>query len=143
MTSGQRRRERGGGAVTVPVAATLLVIFAVIGLAVDGVRKAQAIASADAIAQEAARAGGQAVRPGALVGGMVELDPAAAAAAAQQYLADAGVTGRVSVLGPDRIRVEVTTSQPTVLLSMVGVENITAEGSAEALLVPTPAGAGP
>jgi len=143
MISGQPQRARGGGAVTVPVAAALLVIFAVIGLAVDGVRKAQGVATADAIAQEAARAGGQAVRPGPLVGGTVELDPAAAAAAAQQYLADAGVTGRVSVLGPDRIRVEVTTSQPTVLLSLVGVESVSADGSAEAVLVQTPAGAGP
>lgn len=143
MNADRQRPERGGGAVTVPVTVAMLVIFAVIGLAVDGVRKAQAFATADAIAEEAARAGGQAVRPGPLVGGTVSLDPTAAAAAAEQYLAQAGVAGRVSVIAADRIQVEVRTTQRTVLLGLVGVNEITADGTAEALLVPTPAGGGP
>lgn len=132
--------ECGGGSVTVPVAAAMLAIFAIIGLAVDGGRQAQHIARADALAEEAARAGGQAVRQSALIGGTVQVDSAAARAAAQNYLAAADVSGTVLLVGDDRIRVTVTTSQPTVLLGMVGYDTLSATGSGEALLVPTVAG---
>lgn len=132
--------ERGGGAVSVPVAAAMLAIFAIIGLAIDGGRQAQHIAQADALAEEAARAGGQAVAQSALIGGTVQIDPTAARAAAQNYLAAAGVTGTVAIVGDDRIRVTVTTRQPTVLLGLVGYDTLSATGSGEALLVPTVAG---
>jgi hypothetical protein len=128
--------ERGGGAVSVPVAVALLALLAVIGLAVDGARKAQQIASADAIAEEAARAGGQVVDLAALQRGDASVDAAPAMSAARAYLAAAGVPGRVSVPAPNRIRVEVTLSAPTVLLGLVGMDEIEASGSAEAELVP-------
>ena len=129
-------RERGGGAVSVPVAVLLLALLAVAGLAVDGARKAQQVATADAVAEEAARAGAQAVDLTAAQRGQARLDPTAARTAAQRYLAATGVPGTVTVTG-DRIQVDVTATTPTVLLGLVGVETITSTGSAQAQLVAT------
>lgn len=136
-------REQGGGAVSVPVAVLLLALLAVAGLAVDGARKGQQVANADAVAEEAARAGAQAVDLAAAQRGQARLDPSAAHAAAQRYLAAAGITGTVTVTG-DRIQVDVTLTTRTVLLGLVGVDTVTATGSAEAQLVATtPAAGGP
>jgi hypothetical protein len=138
-----KERERGGGAVSVPVAVAMLALLAVLGLAVDGARKAQQIASADALAEEAARAGGQAIDLTRVQRGEPALNAADARAAAQDYLTSARATGRVIVLGPGRIRVEVTLSRATVLLGLVGIDEITATGAAEAdLIVARPEQAG-
>jgi Flp pilus assembly protein TadG len=136
-------RERGGGAVSVPMAICILAILAVAGLAVDGVRAAQGIARADAIAEEAARAAGQALDPAALATGTAVIAPAAAADAARAYIAATGATGEVTVTGPDRVRVEVTLQRPTVLLGLVGREVLTSRGTAEAVLVPVLPGGTP
>lgn len=136
--------ERGGGAFTVPAAIALLAMFIIVGLGVDGVRHAQQIATADAVAEEAARAGGQALDRTALASGRAELDPAAAAAAAQDYLAAADVEGTVTIAAPGRIHVDVTMHRPTVLLGLIGIDEITATGSAEAeLVVAEPGPVGP
>ena len=57
------------------MAVALLALLAVIGLGVDGSRAAQGMATADAIAEEAARAGGQALDSAALHRGTVAVDP--------------------------------------------------------------------
>ena len=136
-------RERGGGAVSVPVAVLLLALLAVAGLAVDGARKAQQIATADAIAEEAARAGAQAIDPAAAAQGIARLDPATARAAAQRYLdtaaTDRALAGTVTVTG-DRVHIEVTLTSPTVLLGLAGVDTVTTAGSADAALIPTDLG---
>lgn len=130
--------ERGGGAVSVPMAVMLLALLAVIGLGVDGVRAAQGLARADAIAEEAARAAGQALDPRALHSGDIALDPARAVEAAQAYLAAAGTDGTVTVAGPRRVRVHVRITRPTVLLGLVGRPSITSEGTAEADVISVP-----
>ena len=128
--------ERGGGAVSVPVAVLLLALLAVAGLAVDGARTAPQVATADAVAEEAARAGAQAVDLAAAQRGQARLDPTAARTAAQRYLTATGMSATVTVTG-DRIQVDVTATTPTVLLGLVGVETITSTGSAQAQLVAT------
>ena len=138
-------RERGGGAVSVPGAVRLLALLGVAGLAVDGARKAQHIATADAIAEEAARAGAQAIDPAAAAQGIARIGPATARAAAQHYLdtaaTDRTLAGTVIVAG-DRVHVEVTLTAPTVLLGLAGIDTVTTTGSADAALIPTdPAGA--
>lgn len=140
MTRTEDARERGGGSVSVPMAIAMLALIAVSGLAIDGARKAQQIATADAVAEEAARAGGQAVDLAAVRRGEAALDPDDARAAAREYLGAAGVTGEVFVVAPDRIRVEVTLRRPTVLLGLVGIDEISATGSAEADVVPSAPG---
>jgi len=133
--------ERGGGAVSVPMAIAVLALIAVLGLTVDGVRAAQGVARADAVAEEAARAAGQALEAGELSRGVAAVDPAPAGAAARQYLTDAGAEGTVSFPAGDVVRVEVTLRRPTILLGIVGRDELVSHGSAEARLVPTdPAG---
>ncbi|WP_219414196.1 hypothetical protein [Pseudonocardia nigra] len=138
------RGERGGGAVSAPMAICVLAMIVVIGLALDGVRAAQGLARADALAEEAARAAGQALDPASLTGGAAAVDPSAAADEARAYLTAAGARGTVTVVAPDRIRVEVTIERPTVLLGLIGRTVITSRGSAEAVLVPViPQGGAP
>ena len=107
--------ERGGGAVSAPMAIAVITLLAAIGLGIDGSRAAQALATADAVAEEAARAGGQALDTAALRRGEIAVDPAGAVAAALAHLAvaqtaDAGVDGSVTLVGPQRIRVQTRAS---------------------------------
>lgn len=128
--------ERGGGAVSAPMAVAMLALFVAIGLGIDGVRAAQALAHADAVAEEAARAAGQALDVTQVRRGIVVLDRPGAVEAARRYLALSGVDGDVTVIGPQRIRVQSRVSRPTVLLGLIGQSTITAAGGAEATLVP-------
>lgn len=136
--------ERGGGALSVPAAISVLALAVAIGLGIDGARAAQGLATADAVAEEAARAAGQALDVAAARRGSAAVDPAAAVAAAQRYLETAGVAGTVAVVDPQRIRVEVSISRPTVLLGLIGRPEISSSGQADALLLPiTPVGETP
>jgi Flp pilus assembly protein TadG len=135
--------ERGGGAVSVPMAIATLAMLVTAGMAVDGVRAVHGLARADAIAEEAARAAGQSLDPTALASGEAVADPANASAAAIAYIRAAGADGHVEITAPNRIRVDVTLTRPTVLLGLVGREELTSHGSAEATLVPVLPEGGP
>ncbi|MEV6922971.1 pilus assembly protein TadG-related protein [Dactylosporangium sp. NPDC051485] len=120
----------------------LVLAFAVlvmIGLSVDGGGKIRAMERADNVASEAARAAGQAIlAPQAIEGGEKVVDPAAAVAAAQHYLAAAGVTGVVDI-APDRkhITVTVTITSTTLFLGLIGINTLTSTGHATTVLVAT------
>ena len=120
-----------------PVTVIVLIpgLLMIIGLAVDGGAKVQATQRANAVADEAARAGGQALDRGAALSGEVTLDIAAAVAAAQAYLAAADVPGSVAVLDGDTLLVTTTVTQDTVLLDLVGISTMTVTGSSTADLV--------
>ena len=125
------------GSITLFVAVAMVGLLAVIGLIVDGSRAVQATENADAIAQEAARAGGQAVDPAAIAaGGQIAVTPEAATAAAQTYLASAGVTGEVTVIDGETLVVTVTIIQPTIFLGAIGKDSFVLEGHASATLNP-------
>lgn len=128
--------ERGGGAVSVPMAIAFLAMVLVVGLVIDGVRAAQGLARADAIAEEAARTAGQSLDAAALSRGVAAIDGAAAAASAQAYITAAGASGTATIVAPDRIRVTVTINRPTIILGLIGRDELTSRGSAEAVLVP-------
>jgi Flp pilus assembly protein TadG len=130
--------ERGGGAVSAPMAIAVLAVITAIGLGVDGVRAAQGLATADAIAKEAARAAGQSLDITAQRRGTTAIDPAAAVQAAKAHLREAGVDGTVTVVTPRRIRVDVRTTRPTVLLGLIGRRELVSNGTAEAELVAVP-----
>lgn len=132
--------ERGGGALSVPAAISVLALAIAIGLGIDGVRAAQGLATADAVAEEAARAAGQALDVATARRGSAAVDPVAAATAAQRYLETAGVPGTVAVVDPQRIRVEVSITRPTVLLGLIGRPEISSTGQADALLIPVAPG---
>ena len=74
-------------------------------------------------------------RSAAYRSGTFEVDEAQGLAAARAYLADAGHSGSVAFDGPKRIRVTVTLSQPTLVLSLIGMDTMTSTGSAVASLV--------
>lgn len=114
-----------------------LALLILIGLVVDGGGKVRAVQRADAIAAEAARAGGQAiVLPAAIQGQPPRVDPAAAVAAANAFLARRRLAGTVTVTGGGRsLDVQVQTHTPTVFLSLIGIGDLVATGHASATLV--------
>jgi len=129
-----RLRDERGSASLLIIGLSLAVILA-IGLAVDGSRKALAASRATSVAEEAARAGAQALDPHALASGRpAHVDPAEAAAAAHRYLASAGMTGQVHVQD-DRIAVDTTDSLRTVFLGAVGIPALAVHGHGAAGLV--------
>lgn len=129
------------GSLTLMLAALMVALLALAGLVIDGGRKLNQSASAYAIAQEAARAGaGMVDRSAAYRSGTFKVDEGQALAAARAYLADAGysgtvISGTVSPDGTQRIRVTVTVTQPSLVLSLIGMDTLTSTGSAVASLV--------
>jgi Flp pilus assembly protein TadG len=128
--------EVGGGAVSVPVAVAILAMLMLGGLAVDGVRAAQASADASAIAEEAARAAAQTLDPVELARGQVRIDVGQGAVAADAYLRAAGAEGSSEVVDGDRVRVNASVSRPTVLLGLIGMSQVVGHGSGDAVAVP-------
>ncbi len=129
--AGSRCMRGDRGSVTVYVVAMAMALLVVTGLAVDGSQAAQAVSRANAIAGQAARAGGQAIEPSSAVQGQDVVDPAAAVAAAQSYLDAAGVDGQVQIVG-NQVVVDVTISTQTTFLSLIGINTFTLDGHATA-----------
>lgn len=128
----KRRDERGSLSLFFIV--VVVGLFAAIGLVVDGSRQVSAQRHADAAAEDAARAGGQAISSSALTGQSdLSVDSGRAASAAKGSLAAAGVEGNVSVNGTT-LTVTTTTRQSTAFLSMVGITEFTVHGHATARL---------
>ena len=128
---------RDAGSVTLFFVVAALALFAMVGLVVDGGTKVRAAQQAGALAEEAARAGGQAISlPGAVRGDSVIAEPQQAAAAARHYLAENDLTGTVVIAEGGRgIAVHVSVTRPTVFLGMVGIDSMTVQGHAQARLV--------
>lgn len=87
------------------------------------------------IAAQAARAGADAIIPGNGDAVAARLDPSRAQAAAQAYLAAAGVTGTATATATE-ITVTVTITYHTRLLSMIGITTFDMHGTATARPVP-------
>ena len=133
MTSGLRSDD---GRISVFLAIALLGVLVIIGLSADGAGRLRTAQRADHIAAEAARAGGQAILlPQAVTGGDKTLDPARAAATAQQYLNTAGADGMVRVEDGVTLVVTVTATYDTVMLGLIGIDRVTVTGRATAHLV--------
>lgn len=127
--------ERDSGSLTLMLAVLMVVLLAFTGLVIDGGRQLDQKENAYAIAQEAARAGAGIVnRSTAYKSGTFQVDLPQALAAARAYLASAGYAGTVSGTG-NQITVTVTVTEKTTLLSLVGVDTLSAKGTAVASLV--------
>jgi hypothetical protein len=130
---------RGGqdtGSLTLPLAVLMVALLALFGLVIDGGRKLNQSASTYAIAQEAARAGAGIIdRSAAYRSGTFQVDEGQALATARAYLAGAGYAGSVSADGTQKIRVTVTVTGRTLVLSLIGIDTMTSTGSAVASLV--------
>ena len=132
--SGLRARLGDGeaGMVTAFVVIFTLALLAMAGLVTDGGLALAAKVRAVDGAQAAARAGAQAIDiPLYRQTGQITLDASQAIADAQGFLAAAGEHGTVVVTG-ETVTVTVTITQPTQILSIVGVERLTATGSGSA-----------
>lgn len=131
--------DRDQGSMSILAVLMAFTIMITIGLSVDGGGKVRAAERADYIAAEAARAAAQAIAtPQAIQGGAKVIDPAAAVAAGQQYLAAAGVTGTITVAA-DRTHVTatVTVVYRTECLDLIGIDQMTVTRHATAALVVT------
>ena len=137
MTSQRRRQQSDAerGAIGVFLVVLVPGLLLIIGLAVDGGAKVAATQRANAIADEAARAGGQALDVSAALTGQVRVDPAAAVAAAQDYLDRSDVAGSVTVVDGDNLQVTTSITEPTAFLGLVGITAMTVEGSGTADLI--------
>ena len=125
--------EEGSVSVFIVGLATALLIVA--GLVHDGGRILAARQEAFAVADNAARAGAQAVDIDTLrATGDARLDAQAAQAAADVYLDRVGHSGAVLVTD-DRVEVVVSVTVETLLLRTVGLEARTVIGTGEARLV--------
>ena len=139
-----RRPHPERGAIGVFLAVLVPGLLLVIGLAVDGGAKVAATQRANAVADEAARAGGQALDVAAALAGQVRVHPAAAVAAAQDYLDRNDVAGAVTVVDGDTLHVTTTITEPTTFLGLIGISTLTVEGTGTADLITAPnGGAGP
>lgn len=132
---GRGVRDRGRISVFVAGAMPMMLVF--IALMWDASGYLRALHRADNIANEAARAAGQAINiPLAVTGEEIVVDPDAAAQAASAYLSDAGVTGQVQVSEDGRqVSVAVEVVYEPLLLGPFGFDPLTAAGSADAHLV--------
>lgn len=130
--TGRGRDDRGAVALYMSLIMVGLMVMA--GLVIDGGAAIAARGRAADLAEQAARAGANALSPPSLRGASpseLSLDPAAAQAAATRVLALAGAGGQVQVNGLD---VSVTAHVPrhAVILSAVGVNDLTGTASATA-----------
>lgn len=134
-----RESDRGSILPIVPVLALVMLMLA--GLVIDASRQLNARGQAVAYAEEAARAGAQAIRPQQ----PLALDPAEAGDLVGDYcsivLNQPHVTGceltrlEAAPEGPPRplvVVVQVRTQIPTTLLGMVGVQTLSASGEGRA-----------
>lgn len=129
-----RRRHDERGSLSLFFVVVVISMLAAVGLVVDGSRQVSAQRHAEAAAEDAARAGGQAISSSALTGqSELSVDTGRAAAAARGNLSAAGVDGDVSVNGTT-LTVTTTTHQSTIFLSMIGIDGFTVHGRATARL---------
>src|SRR5664279_518697 len=129
-----RHRELGGesgegGGIAFLMLGTAVALLMVLGLVLDGSAKAHALDRANQLAYEAARAGLQTVNPS-----ISGVDAVAVDADVENYLAAHGVSGTAAI-ADQQVLVEVTITEPTKMLSMVGVDSMTVTGHGTANLV--------
>ena len=124
--------ERGAVAVVIPILTVGLLAMA--GLVIDGGAALAARGRAADVAQQAARAGADALAPGSLRRGdpaELAVNPAAAVLAANQVLQFGSVTGQVNVSG-GTVTVTAHITRRTSILSAVGVDTVTGHATATA-----------
>ena len=128
-----RDLERGSISLWVVLASFCMIL--IVGIAADFSGQAAAEHHARVAAGQAARAAGQAVQLDALVrGGDVRPDPARAAAAGNAHLAQAGLSGTVSMTGTV-VNVTVSGTYECVFLSVIGIRTLPVSGTASADVV--------
>jgi Flp pilus assembly protein TadG len=124
-----REAERGSVTAFVVVLATAFIVAA--GLVIDGGLALAGKTTALDEAQQAARTAATALAQGPLRDGQIALNPTVALSDAQAYITATGDTGSVTLDGTV-IHAHVVHRQPTRILSLFGVGQITVSGDATA-----------
>ena len=126
------RRDDRGQSVSVFVLLASVALVLVVGLVVDGGQKVAAARACSAAAASAARAATDASSSSRIAGttGVSE----ALLAANTSLAGEPDVVGHVEVLAGGRVRVETSSTKPTAFLSLIGITEVSAHGSAEAEL---------
>jgi len=124
MTSSMPRGERG--AVAPLVAMMLFGLLALAALVIDGGLLFAERRDLQGLADGAARAGAMAVDEDVLrETGAVQLDPAAAQAAAERYLEATGVEGTVQIDADTlSVTVDLQERRPTLMMGLLGVRTV-------------------
>jgi Flp pilus assembly protein TadG len=133
----RRSRDNERGSLTLFAVVLAFGLLTMVGLVIDGGAKLTAQRRANHLAEQAARAGAQALDVTALRDGRAVLDPSPARAATADYLAAAGhPRQRYQVtVDAETIKVTVTGRQPTAVLGLVGVHHLDITGRGEARLL--------
>jgi len=130
----RRREEDDRGSITAYLLITTVAIFALAGLVLDGGAALAAHGRAADVAQQAARAGADALDETSLRSATpagLTANPAAARVAAGEVLAAAGVTGDVAVNGGS-VTVTARVTKPAAILSVVGISEVGGTATATA-----------
>jgi hypothetical protein len=125
------RSDRDEGSITALLCVMAMAMFALVGLVVDGGRAVALRSSALQQAGEAARAGAEQLSIVELRSGNVSIDPSIAVHAAQQFLIEAGASGTVTA-NTSTVTVRVERSEPTAILGLIGIKQMTVSASASA-----------
>ena len=130
------RNERDrGSAIAAYFLVGVVALFALAGLVLDGGAALAARGQAADVAQQAARAGANALDVASLrtggAGGLT-VDAGRARAAAAAVLAAAGVDGDVVVAG-SRVTVSTHVEKPAAILSLVGIDHVSGRATHSAI----------
>ncbi len=134
MTQGRKstRLQGDDGAATLWMVFGTIIIFAVAGLVFDGGTLISGKRDTINDAEEAARAGAQAIDAGSVLAGTgPQLDPAAAVARAEQFLATNGWSGTATADNTS-VTVTITRQQSMTFLQTFGLGERTITGTATA-----------
>lgn len=133
-TAGQRQDRPGdAGQITAFVVVMMAALILLAGLVLDGGLTLDDRERALAEAQEAARAGAQAINLAIYrQDGNLVLDPPQAVADAHAYLAGIGASGTVRAVG-NLVTVTVSITQPMQILDAAGLSAITVHATASAV----------
>lgn len=125
------------GSLSLMIVVLFAALAALAGIVVDGGAKLTGDENAAAVAQEAARAGATSVDTSrAYATGTFSVDQQQAVSAARGYLSAEGYRQyTVAIDGAAAIRVTVRITEPTRVLSLIGLDSFTCTGTAIASLV--------
>jgi hypothetical protein len=133
MTPSRPRLQSDAGQITAFVVVMMAALILLAGLVLDGGLTLAARERALGEAQEAARAGAQAINLAVYrQDGTLVLIPGQAVADARVYLAGIGASGTATVTG-DAVTVTVTITQPMQILDAAGLHAITVHATATAV----------
>jgi Flp pilus assembly protein TadG len=134
---GRSRRRDDEGSLALYMAVMAVGLLAMAGLVIDGGAAIAARGRAADIAAEAARAGADSLTQASLRGpspSSLQIDPAAAHAAANRVLSLRGATGEISIAERE-VTVIAHVPQQAAVLSAVGVTDLTGTAQATATIL--------